>query len=103
MSEVALAKGVGGFIIGYLVAKGVRVVMYILGVFLLVLIVLEAAGYIRINWERLVSDVSALIQSALDPSRSAQLLDWLRENWEPALGFIAGLGLGGALGRKPSG
>jgi len=103
VSEV-LAKAVSGFIIGYLLAKGVRVLLYILGIFLLVLVGLEAAGYIHVDWEKLASDVSALISNVLNPSQSAgQLLDWLNDNWGAVLGFIAGLGLGGGISRKPSG
>jgi uncharacterized membrane protein (Fun14 family) len=103
VSEV-LAKAVSGFIIGYLLAKGVRVLLYILGIFLLILVGLEAAGYIHVNWEKLASDVSTFISNMLNPSQGAgQLLDWLSDNWGIVLGFIAGLGLGGGISRRPSG
>jgi uncharacterized membrane protein (Fun14 family) len=103
MSEV-LAKAVSGFIIGYLLGKGVKVLLYIVGIFLLILVGLEAAGYIHVNWERLASDVSTFISNVLNLSQSAgQLLDWLNDNWGTVLGFIAGLGLGGGVSRKPSG
>ena len=103
MSEV-LAKAVSGFIIGYILAKGVRVLLYVLGIFLLVLVGLEVAGYIHVDWEKLASDVSTLISNILSSPQSAgQLLDWLSDNWGAVLGFIAGLGLGGGISRKPSG
>lgn len=93
MSEV-LAKAVSGFIIGYLLAKGVKVLLYIAGLLLLILVVLEAAGYIHVNWEKLVDDVYTLVSSILNPSQGAgQLLDWLNDNWTLVAGFLAGLGL----------
>ena len=103
MSEV-LAKAVSGFIIGYLLAKGVRVLLYILGIFLLVLVGLEAAGYIHVDWEKLASDVSTLISNVLSqPQGAGQLFDWLSDNWTLIIGFLAGFGVGGGIARKPDG
>jgi uncharacterized membrane protein (Fun14 family) len=99
-----LAKAVSGFIIGYLLGKGVKVLLYILGIFLLILVGLEAAGYIRVDWEKLASDVSTLISNMLNPSQGAgQLLDWLSDNWTLIIGFLAGFGMGGGIARKPNG
>jgi len=98
-----LAKGVSGFIIGYLLGKGVKILLYILGFLLLILVGLEAAGYIHINWEKLASDVSTFLSNIVDPSQSAgQVLDWLKDNWGAVLGFLAGFGLGGGIARKPN-
>jgi uncharacterized membrane protein (Fun14 family) len=96
-----LAKAVSGFIIGYMLGKGVKVLLHILGILLLILVGLEAAGYIHVNWEKLASDVSTLVSSILSPSQGAgQLLDWLNDNWGAVLGFIAGLGLSGGISRR---
>ena len=103
MVSELLAKGVSGFIIGYLLGKGVKILLYILGFLLLILVGLEAAGYIHINWEKLASDVSTFLSNIVDPSQSAgQVLDWLKDNWGAVLGFLAGFGLGGGIARKPN-
>ena len=104
MSEL-LAKGVSSFIIGYLLGKGIKILLYILGFFLLILVGLEATGYIHINWEKLVSDISTFLSNIMNPSQSAgQVFDWLKDNWGAVLGFLAGFGLGGGvIARKPNG
>jgi uncharacterized membrane protein (Fun14 family) len=99
-----LAKGISSFIIGYLLGKGVKILLYILGFFLLILVGLEATGYIHIDWEKLASDVSTFFSNILDPSQSAgQLFDWLKDNWTLIIGFLAGFGMGGGIARKPNG
>jgi uncharacterized membrane protein (Fun14 family) len=99
-----LAKGVSSFIIGYLLGKGAKILLYIAGLSLLMLMGLETAGYIRINWEKLARGVSAFILNILDPSQSAgQLFGWLKDNWVVVLGFLAGFGMGGGIARKPGG
>jgi len=98
-----LAKGVSSFIIGYLLGKGIKILLYILGFFLLILVGLEATGYIHINWEKLVSDISTFLSNIMNPSQSAgQVFDWLKDNWGAVLGFLAGFGLGGGIARKPN-
>ena len=100
MSEL-LAKGVSSFIIGYLLGKGVKILLYILGFFLLILVGLEATGYISINWGKIVNDVSNFVSGILNPAQnSSQIIDWLRDNWVTILGLIVGVGLGGGIGRK---
>jgi len=96
-----LAKGVSSFIIGYLLGKGVKILLYILGFFLLILVGLEATGYISINWGKIVNDVSNFVSGILNPAQnSSQIIDWLRDNWVTILGLIVGVGLGGGIGRK---
>jgi uncharacterized membrane protein (Fun14 family) len=98
-----LAKGISSFIIGYLLGKGVKILLYIIGLFLLVLMGLEATGYIHIDWEKLASDISTFLSNIINPSQSAgQLFDWLKDNWGAVLGFLAGFGLGGGIARKPN-
>lgn len=102
MSELVV-KGISSFIIGYLLGKGVKILLYILGFFLLILVGLEATGYIHINWEKLVSDISTFLSNIMNPSQSAgQVFDWLKDNWGAVLGFLAGFGLGGGIARKPN-
>jgi len=96
-----LAKGVTGFIIGYLIGRGVRILLYILGFFLLILVLLQAMGYISINWDKLESDVSSFISKIFDPAQSLdQITGWLQDNWSSVLGLLAGLGVGGGLVRR---
>lgn len=103
MVSELLAKGVSSFIIGYLLGKGIKILLYILGFFLLILVGLEATGYIHINWEKLVSDISTFLSNIMNPSQSAgQVFDWLKDNWGAVLGFLAGFGLGGGIARKPN-
>jgi len=104
VSELVV-KGVSSFIIGYLLGKGVKILLYIVGLFLLILMGLEVAGYIHINWEKLASDISTFFSNILNPSQSAgQVFDWLKDNWGAVLGFLAGFGLGGGvIARKPNG
>ena len=102
MVSELLAKGVSSFIIGYLLGKGIKILLYILGFFLLILVGLEATGYIHINWEKLASDISTFLSNIMNPSQSAgQVFDWLKDNWGVVLGFLAGFGLGG-IARKPN-
>ncbi len=103
MVSELLAKGISSFIIGYLLGKGVKILLYIIGLFLLVLMGLEATGYIHIDWEKLASDISTFLSNIINPSQSAgQLFDWLKDNWGAVLGFLAGFGLGGGIARKPN-
>ena len=101
MVSELLAKGVTSFIIGYLIGRGVRILLYILGFFMLILVGLEATGYISINWGKIVNDVSNFVSGIINPTQStSQLIDWLRDNWVTILGLIVGVGLGGGIGRK---
>jgi uncharacterized membrane protein (Fun14 family) len=100
-----LAKGISSFVIGYLLGKGVKILLYILGFFLLILMGLEAIGYIHIDWEKLASDISTFFSNILNPSQGAGqlLLGWLEDNWPLIIGFLAGFGIGGGIARKPNG
>jgi uncharacterized membrane protein (Fun14 family) len=100
-----LAKGVTGLIIGYLIGRGIRILLYILGFFLLILVVLEATGYISINWDKIVDGVSNFVSGILDPTQYSsqpisQLISWLQDNWSTIIGFFLGIGLGGNLVRR---
>ncbi len=101
MVSELLVKGVSSFIIGYLLGKGVKILLYILGFFLLILLALEATGYISVNWSKIVSDVSNFVSNILDPTQNlSQLIDWLQDNWSAIIGFLVGVGLGGGLVRR---
>jgi len=96
-----LVKGASSFIIGYLLGKGVKILLYILGFFLLILVGLEATGYISVNWGKIVNDISNFVSGMLNPEQDfSQIIDWLRDNFVAVIGFIVGFGLGGGYGRK---
>jgi uncharacterized membrane protein (Fun14 family) len=103
-----LARGVSGFIgfiFGYLIGRGIRILLYILGFFLLILVVLEAIGYININWDKIVDEVSNFVSGILDPTQYSsqsisQLINWLQDNWSTIIGFFLGIGFGGNLVRR---
>jgi FUN14 family. len=100
VSELVV-KGISSFIIGYLLGKGVKILLYILGFFLLILVGLETTGYISVNWGKIVNDVSNFVSGLLNPTQnSSQIIDWLQNNWVTVLGLIFGVGLGGGIGRK---
>ena len=100
MSELVV-KGISSFIIGYLLGKGVKLLLYILGFFLLILIGLEVTGYISVNWGKIANDISNFVSGILNPAQnSSQIIDWIKDNIVAIIGFIAGVGLGGGIGRK---
>jgi uncharacterized membrane protein (Fun14 family) len=99
---MSLVQGIGSFILGYLVAKGVKVLLTIIGFFLVILIFLQLAGYITVNWDRIQADLG----NALNTLASGKISVDDIENYIPSivgliLGIIFGSGvLGGLLRRK---
>jgi len=93
---VSLAQAIGAFILGYLVAKGVRVLLTIVGFFLAILLILQLAGYVTVNWEKVQADLGSLAGALASSSVSA---DSLRDYAPGVAGFILGVVAGsGVLG-----
>ena len=100
---MSLAQAIGGFVLGYLLARGVRVLLSIAGFLLLVLAVLQMAGYVTVNWSKIESDLGALVtQLGSGTITLDQLKDYLPGAAGFVLGVVTGSGvLGGLLKRKP--
>jgi len=93
---MSLVQGIGSFILGYLVAKGVKVLLTIIGFFLAILMVLQLAGYISVNWGKIQTDLTNTVNTLMSGKASINTL----ENYIPSIvGFILGILLGsGVLG-----
>lgn len=90
MEPSTLASGGLAFIVGYALAKAAKLVLILLGVFILTLLLLENSGFITINWDKLTSSVLQLAQQltdTLDP-------ETLGKMGVPIAGLAAGLYLG---------
>jgi uncharacterized membrane protein (Fun14 family) len=100
---VSLAQAVGGFVLGYLLAKGVRVLLSIAGFLLLILALLQMAGYVTVNWSKIESDLGALVaQLGSGTITLDQLKDYLPGAAGLVLGLLTGSGaLGSLLRRRP--
>jgi uncharacterized membrane protein (Fun14 family) len=93
---VSLAQVIGGFALGYLLARGVRVVLTIAGFLLLILAALQMAGYVTVNWSKIESDLGALVTQL---GSGTITLDQLKDYLPGAAGLVLGLLTGsGALG-----
>jgi len=93
---MSLAQGIGSFILGYLVTKGVKVLLTIIGFFLAILMVLQLAGYITVNWDKIQADLGNAINTLTSSKISVNDI----ENYIPSIvGFILGIIFGsGVLG-----
>jgi len=83
---------VGSAILGYLVAKGIKVLLYVIGLFLVVLLILESMGYITVNRDKVVDDVEGLVEKLQDFE-----LEDVKDFAPSIIGFIIGLVLGGGF------
>jgi len=93
---MSLVQGIGSFILGYLVAKGVKVLLTIVGFFLAILVILQLAGYVSVNWGKIQTDLTNTVNTLMSGKASINTL----ENYIPSIvGFILGILLGsGVLG-----
>ena len=92
---MSLAQAIGGFVLGYLLAKGVRVLLSIVGFLLLILALLQMAGYVTVNWSKIESDLGALVSQL---GSGTFTLDQLKDYLPGAAGLVLGLLAGsGAL------
>jgi uncharacterized membrane protein (Fun14 family) len=99
---MSLVQGIGSFILGYLVAKGVRVLLTIIGFFLAILMILQLAGYIYVNWSKIQTDLGNLANTLTYGDIN---LDSLKDYIPSIVGFILGIitgsgVLGGLLRRR---
>ena len=100
---MSLAQGLGAFILGYLVAKGIKVLLTIIGFFLAILMILQLAGYISVNWDKIQTDLGNLANTLMSNNINVDnLKDYIPGIVGLVLGIITGSGvLGGLLRRKP--
>jgi uncharacterized membrane protein (Fun14 family) len=56
--------GVGGFIVGFALKKLSKVVLFLIGVFVLALIYLSTQGIIKVNYDALWKALASLVGSA---------------------------------------
>lgn len=91
---MSLAQGIGSFILGYLVAKGVKVLLTIIGFFLAILMILQLAGYISVNWDKIQTDLTNTIGTLMSGQAS---IDTLEDYVPSIMGFILGILLGSGV------
>ena len=51
----AFSGGIGGFLIGYAIKKGIKIIMTVTGLFLMSLAYLNYLGLINVDWGKVVS------------------------------------------------
>lgn len=87
--------GVGGFIVGFFIKKISKLILFLIGVFLMLLIYLGASGVISVNYDELFNALAGLFSFA------GQAASWLIGiiSLLPFVGsFIAGFLLGFKIG-----
>lgn len=91
---MSLVQGIGSFILGYLVAKGVKVLLTIIGFFLAILMILQLAGYISVNWDKIQTDLTNTVNTLMSGQVS---IDTLEDHVPSIMGFILGILLGSGV------
>jgi uncharacterized membrane protein (Fun14 family) len=87
--------GIGGFIVGFAIKKLSKLILFLIGLFILVLIYLGVKGVISVNYEALFAFISDLFGAA------SSALSWLVHTIALlpfAASFIAGFLIGFKLG-----
>ncbi|MEM1522486.1 MAG: FUN14 domain-containing protein [Thermofilaceae archaeon] len=89
MDATTLAATGATVLIGYALGKAAKIVVTVIGVFLLALILLERGGYIAVNWSRVVDALNGLMEQlkTLAPEALAKI-------GLPLAGLSVGLYLG---------
>lgn len=89
MDATTLAATGATVLIGYALGKAAKIVVTLIGVFLLALILLERGGYIAVNWSRVVDALNGLMEQlkTLAPEALAKI-------GLPLAGLSVGLYLG---------
>ncbi|MEM2186443.1 MAG: FUN14 domain-containing protein [Thermofilaceae archaeon] len=89
MDATTLAGTGATVLIGYALGKAAKIVVTVIGVFLLALILLERGGYIAVNWSRVVDALNGLMEQlkTLAPEALAKI-------GLPLAGLSVGLYLG---------
>jgi uncharacterized membrane protein (Fun14 family) len=87
--------GVGGFVVGFAIKKLSKLVLVLIGLFLLVLIYLGARGIININYDALWNGLSSLLGLAGSAfSWLVSVISLLPFAGSFLVGFLLGLKLG---------
>ena len=95
----ALPPLAGGAAIGFLVRKGIKLLAGIAGLFLISLAALEASGYVKVDWQKLGTDLYNFFKSLFEKLAA---MDWggLAVQGAPLAGFGGGFALGWWLASK---
>ena len=93
---MSVVQSIGSFIVGYLIAKGIRVLLTIIGFFLVILMLLQLAGYVTVNWRKIEGDLTNAVNTLVSGNIN---LDNLKDYIPNIVAFILGVLLGtGVLG-----
>lgn len=88
--------GVGGFIVGYALKKITKLIVILIGLFIIALLYLSTRGIININYEVLWSEVSGLVGSA---GSAGGVFSWLA-GLISIIPFLGSFAVGFLLGFK---
>jgi uncharacterized membrane protein (Fun14 family) len=89
----------GGVVLGFLVRKGIKLLAGIAGLFLVSLAALESLGYVKVDWQKLGTDLYGFFRSLFEKLAA---MDWggLATQGLPLAGFGGGFALGWWLASK---
>jgi uncharacterized membrane protein (Fun14 family) len=89
----------GGAVLGFLVRKGIKLLAGITGLFLVSLAALEASGYVKVDWQKLGTDLYNFFKTLFDKLAA---MDWagFANQGVPLAGFGGGFALGWWLASK---
>jgi len=98
---MSVVQSIGSFIVGYLIAKGVKVLLTIIGFFLVILMLLQLAGYVSVNWSKIQSDLANTVNSLASGNMNVDSLkDYIPSIVAFILGVLLGTGVLGGLFRR---
>jgi len=87
--------GLGGFIIGYALKKISKIILVLIGLFIIALVYLGMKGIISINYDALLESISGLLGMAYTASSLlVQVLAFVPFAGSFITGFLIGLKLG---------
>jgi uncharacterized membrane protein (Fun14 family) len=89
----------GGAILGFLVRKGIKLLAGIAGLFLVSLAALEASGYVKVDWQKLGTDLYNFFKTLFDRLAAMDLVGFANQG-VPLAGFGGGFALGWWLASK---
>jgi len=89
----------GGAVLGFLLRKGVKLLAGIAGLFLASLALLEGLGYLKVNWDKMASDLSAFFQALLQKIASLDAAGFASQG-APLFGLLGGALIGWWLAGK---
>jgi FUN14 family. len=89
----------GGAVLGFLIRKGIKLLAGIAGLFLVSLAALESLGYVKVDWQKLGTDLYSFFKSLFERLTA---MDWtgFAAQGAPLAGFGGGFALGWWLASK---